>query len=107
VPELEPANAKSRYPPLPPVNRLHPTPSSSSNQPASSPSPSSSHQPVTSPSPSFMTMSREEMRDKIAALTSRLQEKEEELRVTLRWKQEAEDKLEDIKDTLRNVLNKY
>jgi hypothetical protein len=52
-------------------------------------------------------MSREEMRDKIAALTSRLQEKEEELRVTLRWKQEAEDKLEDIKDTLRNVLNKY
>jgi hypothetical protein len=50
-------------------------------------------------------MSREEMRDKIASLMVRLQEKEDELKVAMRWKQEAEDKLDDMKDRLRQILD--
>ena len=50
-------------------------------------------------------MSHEEMRDKIASLTMCLQEKEQELTVAMRWKQEAESRLEDMKDCLQDVLD--
>ncbi|KAF9504643.1 hypothetical protein BS47DRAFT_1439342 [Hydnum rufescens UP504] len=57
-------------------------------------------------SSSLVSMSHEEMRAKILLLTAQLMEKEEEIRVAMRWKEEAEAKLEDIKDVLRSILDR-
>jgi hypothetical protein len=47
---------------------------------------------------------RKVLEDYIVVLEKRLADKEEELRVALRWKNEAETKLEDTKDSLRHLL---
>ncbi|KAF9510125.1 hypothetical protein BS47DRAFT_1364750 [Hydnum rufescens UP504] len=57
-------------------------------------------------SSSLVLMSREEMCTKISLLTTQLMEKEEEIRVAMRWKEEAEAKLEDIKDVLQSILDR-
>jgi hypothetical protein len=54
---------------------------------------------------SSVSMSCEEMRAKISLLTTQLMEKEEEIRVAIHWKEEAEAKLEDIKDILQSILD--
>lgn len=45
-----------------------------------------------------------ELEDYVITLEKRLMDKEEELRVALRWKNEAETKLEDLKDRLTEIL---
>jgi hypothetical protein len=56
-------------------------------------------------SSSLVSMSCEEMWAKILLLTAQLMEKEEEIRVAMHWKEEAEAKLEDIKDILWSILD--
>jgi hypothetical protein len=48
---------------------------------------------------------RRDLEDRIIALERRLADKEEELRVALRWNGDLESKLEDAKDHLRNLLS--
>ncbi|KAF9510093.1 hypothetical protein BS47DRAFT_1364788 [Hydnum rufescens UP504] len=56
-------------------------------------------------SSSLVSMSHEEMWAKISLLMAQLMEKEEEIRVAMHWKEEAEAKLEDRKDVLRSILD--
>ncbi|KAF9516458.1 hypothetical protein BS47DRAFT_1390708 [Hydnum rufescens UP504] len=88
---------------------LIPHPSTSSSQLASPYHiPTSPMTPLSlSPSISLPSslMSREEMCNKITTLTMRLQEKEQELTVAMRWKDKAESKLEDLKDHLWDILD--
>ncbi|KAF9518592.1 hypothetical protein BS47DRAFT_1388989 [Hydnum rufescens UP504] len=82
------------------------TPAHTSHYHDSQPVSTSPVRPGQSHSSSLVSMSREEMRAKISLLTAQLMEKEEEIRVAMRWKEEAEAKLEDIKDVLRSILDR-
>ncbi|KAF9511872.1 hypothetical protein BS47DRAFT_1363517 [Hydnum rufescens UP504] len=76
------------------------TPAHTSHYHDSQPVSTSPVRPGQSHSSSLVSMSCEEMRAKISLLMAQLMEKEEEIRVAMRWKEEAEAKLEDIKDVL-------
>ncbi|KAF9516237.1 hypothetical protein BS47DRAFT_1442293 [Hydnum rufescens UP504] len=82
------------------------TPAHTSHYHDSQPVSTSPVRPGQSHSSSLVSMSREEMRAKISLLTAQLMEKEEEIRVAMRWKEEAEAKLEDIKDVLWSILDR-
>jgi hypothetical protein len=47
---------------------------------------------------------RKELEDYVVVLEKRLADKEEELRVALRWKNNLETKLEDTKDYLKTLI---
>ncbi|KAF9506332.1 hypothetical protein BS47DRAFT_1428359 [Hydnum rufescens UP504] len=82
------------------------TPAHTSHYHDSQPVSTSPVRPGQSHSSSLVSMSREEMHAKISLLTAQLMEKEEEIRVAMRWKEEAEAKLEDIKDILWSILDR-
>lgn len=97
-------------PPAPAINQPSDIPTFSPNPPDSpskhSSGPSSNQDTMTmSPGPSQNgRVGRKVLEDYIVVLEKRLVDKEEELRVALRWKNEAETKLEDTKDALRHLL---
>jgi hypothetical protein len=88
------------------------TPTISPNPPPDSPSkrllapPSTQDTTMMSPGPSHnVRMGRKELEDYVAVLEKRLVDKDEEIRVALRWRNEAETKLEDTKDRLKQLLD--
>jgi hypothetical protein len=97
-------------PPAPPISQPSDTPTVAPNHPDSpskcSSAPSSNQDTIiNSPGPSQSSrVGRKVLEDYIVVLEKRLADKEEELRVALRWKNEAETKLEDTKDRLRHLL---
>lgn len=77
--------------------------------PSSIPVPQPIHQNIVPPSASLIStppsrQSRAELEDRIIVLEQQLMEKQEELRVALRWRNNAETKLEDLKDRLSEIL---
>jgi hypothetical protein len=81
-----------------------PNPPDSPSKRSSAP-PSNQDTLMMSPGPSQnVRVGRKALEDYILVLEKRLADKDEELRVALRWKNEAETKLEDTKDHLRHIL---